>query len=158
MTQDTNGIAVDVDSFVVIKASEAAVFAVITDHPGTPNWVKNVNKVTVLKDGSPHHGKGTIREVDFKPRFWTTVTEEVMTYQKDSHFEYRIVKGMPGLLAHLGRMELTDQGDGAVRLDWKVHFEFKKMHWFRLFLGSFQKQFKATQEAGLGLLKQQLES
>lgn len=150
-------IEADINSSVEIAATRAQIFAVISDHEGTPGWVDKVKEVRLLQEGRPRNGLGAIREVNFKPLLWTTVQEKILRYEENEGYDYAVQGGMPGMLDHLGRFELSDQADGTVRVDWKVHFKFSKSHWFSLFIRSFSKSFKKVQEQGLQALKAQLE-
>lgn len=150
-------VELDINSSIEIKASRDAVFAIVSDHVGTPNWVDKVKQVNLLKEGKTRNGLGAIREVNFKPALWTTVQEEIVSFKEDDHFHYKVISKMPGMVDHLGAFQLTDLGAGSLRLEWKVYFAFKRKHWFRLFSKSFSKSFKSVQEKGLKTLKEQLE-
>ena len=150
-------IEADLNSSIEIAAARSAIFAVVSDHEGTPSWVEKVKEVKLLQEGSPRNGLGAIREVNFKPLLWTTVQEKIIRYEEGQGFDYAVQGGMPGMIEHLGRFELSGLANGMVRVDWKVHFKFSKSHWFSLFIRSFSKSFKKVQEQGLKTLKAQLE-
>ena len=147
----------DVNSSIVIHASNIAIFDIIANHEGTPNWVHKVKNVTLKKEGQPKNGVGAIREVQFRPMFWTTVQEEILSYTQNQSFSYRIIEGMPGLVNHLGKWTLDTIEGGKTNVTWAVHFDFSKRHIFSLFLNGFAKSFKKIQEEALIQLKSNLE-
>lgn len=141
-----------VHSSKYIQASVATIFKIISDHEGTPNWVQDVKVVKVLKHGTVKNGKGTIRSVTFRPVMWSTIQEEIIEFNPNQDYSYRITEGMPGLVSHLGHWILEPSNDGMTKVIWDVSFEFKRMHWFRLFVGNFAKTFKKIQEKALNSL------
>lgn len=147
----------DVNSSITINASKTDIFNIISDHEGTPNWVHKVKKVTLKKEGQPKNGVGAMREVVFRPMLWTTVQEEILSYDQNESFTYRIAEGMPGLVDHLGKWSLESTSDGKTKVTWAVHFDFSKRHIFSWFVGSFAKSFKKVQEEALNQLKENLE-
>lgn len=150
-------IPIKIESSVLIQADPSSIFAIVSNHEGTPDWVDKVKKVKLLKTGTPKNGLGAIREVHFKPLLWGAAREEIVAYEQDSHFHYKVISSLPGMIDHLGMFQLTPQSDGMVKVEWKIHFVFKQKHWFRYFLKSFAKQFKAVQEDAFAVLKGQLE-
>lgn len=138
---------------IKIEAGKEALFGVLVNHEGTHNWVQEVNKVTLLKEGTPKNAKGAIREVDFKPRLWTTVQEEILSYQDNEYYTYSIIEGMPGLVSHLGKWSVEEAGNNETLVTWEVEFTFKKFHWFSPFVNSFVKSFNEVQNNALKNLK-----
>jgi hypothetical protein len=70
---------------------------------------------------------------------------------------YVVFAGMPGLLAHEGRMIVEPSGAGT-KLRWEVDFRFRSLHWFRMIVPSFIRQFEAVLQGGVTELKRQLEA
>ncbi|MEM7037898.1 MAG: SRPBCC family protein [Bacteroidota bacterium] len=142
-----------VQSSIEIAAPAAQIFTIISDHEGTPNWVSDVKKVVLAKPGNGNkNGKGAMRRVTFRPVLWSTVDEEILTFEEGKGYTYRIMKGMPGLLDHLGQWELEESA-GVTKVTWTVGFDFKVWHWFRPFHGNFVGTFKGVQEKALAGLK-----
>ncbi|MEO6471656.1 MAG: SRPBCC family protein, partial [Aeromicrobium sp.] len=71
-----------------IAAPVDVVWVRISDHVGTPTWVHQVECVTLAKDGIPHNGLGAVRVVEFKPRLWSTIHEEITRFEPPHSFEY----------------------------------------------------------------------
>ena len=140
-----------------IDAPPAAVWARVSEHEDTPSWVDAAKRVTLTREGSPErNGLGAIRVVEFKPRLWSTIHEEIVGFDAPKQFEYVLFKGMPGLRDHLGRVAVDDLGDGRSRLRWEVDFEFRTAHPFRPFVPSFVRDFEGVLAAALDHLKAQL--
>ncbi len=148
-----NTIIKDTSAQIAIRSSKASIFSIIAEHEQTPAWVSEVEKVRLLKDGSPKNGLGAIREVTFRPKLWTTVKEEIIAFTPHDGYQYKIIEGMPGLVDHLGQWSLENTADQKVLVTWKVHFEFKSFHWFRPFLSSFIKTFSDIQFSALDSLR-----
>lgn len=147
----------DLQAHLTISASKAAIFAIISDHVGTPNWVAEVGEVKLLKAGNPKNGEGAIREVHFRPKFWTTVQERIVAYTENEGFQYKIISKMPGVADHLGEWKLEDAGAGKTKVTWAVHFDFKRYHWFRLLGKKFAADFGSVQNNALQQLKKTVE-
>jgi hypothetical protein len=140
-----------------IGAPAATVWARVSDHEDTPSWVDAAKRVTLTREGEPdRNGLGAIRVVEFKPRLWSTIHEEIVGYDPPRQFEYFLFKGMPGLRDHLGRVAVDDLGDGRSRLRWEVDFEFRTVHPFRPFVPSFVRDFEGVLAAALDDLAVQL--
>ncbi|OJJ14451.1 hypothetical protein BKI52_42475 [marine bacterium AO1-C] len=139
-----------------IKASQEAIFKIISDHEGTHRWVKEVDKVLIVKEGEQKNGLRAIRKVHFKPVLWTTVEEEIIDFQENKSYIYKIISKMPGLVDHKGVWSLQEISADATEVVWDVYIEFKKMHWFSLFAGSFAKSFGKVQNRALAQLEQDL--
>jgi hypothetical protein len=141
-----------------IAAPPEAVWARVSDHEKTPSWVDIVKKVTIAREGKPRNGLGAIRLVEFKPALWTPVSEEIRAFSPPREFHYAILKGMPGLKDHLGKVIVDDLGQGRSRLRWEVDFVFKSWHPFKLFVPNMLKTFGAALSDGMDKLKAQFES
>ena len=98
-----------------------------------------------------------MRQVAFKPRLWTTVRERIIEHRPRERFHYVVFAGMPGLLAHEGRVIVEPSGAGT-KLRWEVDFRFRSLHWFRMIVPSFIRQFEAVLQGGVTELKRQLEA
>src|SRR5882762_5242250 len=85
-----------------IDAPQAAVWARVSDHEGTPGWVDAVKRVTLTQDGTPRNGVGAVRVVEFKPLLWTSIHERITRFEAPHAFDYVLFKGMPALVSHLG--------------------------------------------------------
>src|SRR5258708_1533096 len=140
-----------------IEAPQGVVWERVSEHQDTPSWVDAVKQVTLVKDGTPHNGVGAVRVVSFKPALWSTIHERITVFDPPHAFNYVLFKGMPALMSHLGRVSVSDLGDGRSRLNWDVNFVFRSVHPFRLFLPSFLRQFESVLQAGVDNLKGQLD-
>jgi ribosome-associated toxin RatA of RatAB toxin-antitoxin module len=140
-----NKIVKEVYAKKVLDYSKKEIFRIIAEHEKTGDWLNNVKQVVLLKEGSPSNGVGAIREVTFKPKLWSTIEEEIFLYDQDNTYSYRIIKGMPGLLKHKGTWTLNSIENGKTEVIWTVYFEFKKYHWFSLFLKNFITTFNKVQ-------------
>ena len=141
-----------------IAAPPAAVWDRISEHEDTPSWVEAARRVTLTRAGTPRNGVGAIRVVEFKPRLWSDVREEITRFEPPRTFEYVLFEGMPGLRDHLGRLIVDDLGGDRSRLRWEVDFEFARVHPFRLFLPTFLRDFETVLSRGVESLKGQLEA
>jgi hypothetical protein len=140
-----------------IAAAPAAVWDRISEHEDTPSWVDAARRVTLECEGAPRNGAGAIRMVEFKPRLWSTVHEEITRFEAPRTFEYVLFKGMPGLRDHLGRLIVDDLGDSRSRLRWEVDFELRTLHPFRPFVPSFVRDFEGVLKSAVENLRGQLE-
>ena len=140
-----------------VDAPPAAVWARVSEHEDTPSWVDAAKRVTLTREGTPErNGLGAVRVVEFKPRLWSTIHEEITRFDPPQAFEYVLFKGMPGLRDHLGTVAVDDLGEGRSRLRWEVDFEFRTVHPFRPFVPSFVRDFGRVLEGAVGDLKGQL--
>lgn len=141
-----------------ITAPADAVWARVSDHEATPSWITEVARVRITEPGrEARGGLGAVREVAFKPRWWSTIRERIVVHRAPERFHYVLFAGMPGLLAHEGRVIVAPDGDGAT-LRWEVDFRFRSVHWFRWFVPSFVRRFAGVLQGGLDELKRQLEA
>ena len=138
-----------------VPAPQDAVWERVSEHERTPTWVNAVRSVRLAREGSPRNGAGAIRIVEFKPRLWSTIHEEITRFEPPHVFEYVLFKGMPGLAEHLGRVAVDDLGAGRSRLRWEVDFGFRDLHPFRLFLPQFIRDFDAVLADGVHTLSEQ---
>jgi uncharacterized protein YndB with AHSA1/START domain len=140
-----------------IAAPADAVWARVSDHEATPSWIAEVERVRITEPGATARGGlGAVREVAFRPRWWSTIRERIIEHRAPERFHYVLFAGMPGLLRHEGRVIVEPDGRGA-RLRWEVDFRFRSLHWFRPFVPSFVRRFEAVLDGGLRELKRQLE-
>lgn len=140
-----------------MAAPPQAVWDRISEHEQTPTWVEAARRVTLTREGAPRNGVGAIRVVEFKPRLWSDVREEITRFEPPRTFEYVLFEGMPALRDHLGRLIVDDLGDGRSRLRWEVDFEFARVHPFRLFLPTFLRDFETVLSRGVNALAGQFE-
>lgn len=141
-----------------IAAPPEAVWDRISEHEATPSWVQAVRRVTLARPGAPtRNGAGAIRVVEFRPRLWSTIREEVTRFEPPHTFEYVLFEGMPALRDHLGTLIVDDLGDGRSRLRWEVDFEFQRIHPFRLFLPAFVRDFETVLSRAVAELGSQLD-
>lgn len=145
-----------------IAAPAVAVWARVSDHEATPSWIAEVARVRITEPGRESRGGlGAVREVAFKPRLWSTILERITLHRAPERFHYVLFAGMPGLLAHEGRVIVAParngDGDGAT-LRWEVDFRFRSLHWFRPLVPSFTRQFERVLQGGLTEIKRQLEA
>jgi ribosome-associated toxin RatA of RatAB toxin-antitoxin module len=142
----------EVQAEKIINASKEAIFKIISDHEGTSNWIQDVKQITLIKPGENKIGLGAIRKVNFKPKFWSTIDEEIIEYKEQESYSYTIIKGMPGLISHKGSWLLKEEANGMTKVIWNVQFEFKKFHWFALLVNNFAKTFNQIQVNALDSL------
>ncbi len=140
----------------IMNASREEIFEIVSNHVGTPAWVRDVNAVKILKEGQTKNGLGTIREVEFKPKFWSTIQEEITAFEKNGYYTYSIINGMPGLISHQGKWKIETVGQGQCKVTWKVYFRFKQFHWFALLVNNFVKTFNEVQHTALDGLNAKL--
>lgn len=138
-----------------VPAPQRAVWDRVSDHEATPSWVGAVKGVSLARAGTPRNGAGAIRVVDFRPRAWRTIHEEITRFEPPHVFEYVLFKGMPGLVEHLGRVAVDELGPDSSRLRWEVDFGFRELHPFRLLLPTFLRDFGAVLTDGVDTLSQQ---
>ena len=151
-------IEVQIKSSIDITSPKEKIFEIIIDHEEISNWVMEVKKVQLIKKGKPKNGLGAIREVDFKPMFWTTIQEEIVFYEENNGYKYKIISYMPGVVDHLGTWTCSKNENGDITVTWNVFLELKKSHWFTLFASKkFARDFKQVQENALTYLKKSLE-
>jgi uncharacterized protein YndB with AHSA1/START domain len=149
----SNQITKDVRAERIIKASAKDIFKVISDHENTHLWINEVEKVSLLKEGANKNGLGALRQVKFTPKLWSVIDEDILEFTPDERYTYTIVKGMPGLINHLGSWTLSEAADGGTKVVWAVHFEFKKFHWFGLLVNNFASTFNKIQISALESLE-----
>jgi hypothetical protein len=137
-----------------IAATPEAIFARISDHERTPTWISQVRSVRLVEDGAVHNGVGAVRVVAFKPLLWTTIHERIVRFEPARGFHYVLFRGMPGLVNHLGKLEIDPGSPCVVR--WEVDFAFAQWHPFRPFVPSFLREFQGVMQAGLDELARQL--
>lgn len=142
---------------IEINAPASAVWVRVHDHENTHTWVTAVKKVTLVHEGMPRNGIPGIRRVQFRPLMWSTIEEAIVRYEEGHTFEYKIVKGMPGLNDHLGKVVVEMLDPQRSRLTWSVMFDFKPIS-LGLFGDSFVKGFTVVLQAGIENLKKQLEA
>jgi hypothetical protein len=85
------------------------------------------------------------------------VLERIVEYDPPARFHYVLFQGMPGLVSHEGRVVVEPDGPTRSTLRWEVDFRFRSLHWFRLFVPSFVRQFEGVLKGGLARLMGQLE-
>jgi hypothetical protein len=142
-----------------IDAPQAAIWERVSEHEDTPSWVDAARRVTLAREGTPQrNGLGAIRVVEFRPRLWSTIREEITRFDPPHAFEYLLFKGMPALRDHLGRVAVDDLTDDRSRLRWEVDFDFRTIHPFRPFVPSFVRDFEDVLTRAVANLKQQLET
>jgi hypothetical protein len=142
-----------------IAAPAPLVWARVSDHEATPSWIPKVASVRLLEKGQVEPGGvGAVREVAFRPRGWSKIRERITEHRPREKFHYVLFAGMPGLLAHEGRVLISPDGAQASLLRWEVDFRFRSLHWFRPLVPSFLRQFEGVLREGMSQLKQQLES
>jgi uncharacterized protein YndB with AHSA1/START domain len=141
-----------------INTPVEVVWARVSDYEATPSWVAEVKQVRITEPGATTRGGlGAVREVAFKPRRWTTILERITEYRPRERFHYVVFAGMPGLLGHEGRVIVEPAGAGT-KVRWEVDFRFRSLHWFRILVPSFARQFEGVLQGGLDELKRQLEA
>jgi hypothetical protein len=135
-----------------IPCAQHTLWEKVSDHEATPTWVSAAKRVSLSREGEPRNGKGAIRVVEFRPAMWTTIREEIIHFDPPREFQYRIIGGMPGLRAHLGRIKVEPLGEERSLLTWNVEFEFKRLHPFRPFVPSFIRSFQAVLDEAVSAL------
>ena len=142
-----------------MAAPAAKTWARLSDHEGTPTFIEQVKRVRIVEAGQIERGGlGAVREVAFKPLLWSTILERITLFESPKRFSYVLFSGMPGLLAHEGRVSVEPIDEATCIVRWEVDFRFRSFHWFRVFLPSFLRDFEAVLRDGLRRLKEQLEA
>lgn len=151
------GVRGSVRESIVIRAPIERVFALISDHEGTPGWA-GVKEVELIRAGTHEtNGLGALRRVTF-PQLLAPVLEEEVTHFDAPHgYRYAIRKGFPGLQSHEGRWILEDLGGGRTHVRWDIDFEFSRSHPFRLVAGPFERWFRGVVAKSLVDLRAKLE-
>ncbi len=142
---------------VEINAPAAAVFALVSDHENTPNFVDAVKQVTLLREGQPRNGLGAIRDVRFRPLLWQGVQEEIVFWDAPHGYHYRILSGFAGLAQHLGQWRIDVTASGC-RVTWDIVVDYRPNHPAALLAGVFDKAFTAVMQQALAKLKVLAES
>lgn len=141
-----------------INAPQAAVWARVSEHEETRNWIPAVKRVTLTRVGEQRNGLGAVRVVEFKQRLWSAIHERIVRFEAPQAFDYVLFKGMPALMSHLGNVRVDDLGDDRSRLTWNVDFVFRSLHPFAPLIPSTMRQFHQILADGIATLKRQMES
>lgn len=92
-----------------IEASPEVVFDVLTDHRRYAE-ITPMRRSELEREGAPApNGVGAIRVLS---SVGTPLREEVIAYQPNSRFSYKMLSGAP-VRDHVGTVELTPQGGGT---------------------------------------------
>ena len=147
----------EIDQSVEIGATPAEVWARVSDHGGTPDWVlTGLRSVTLLEDGVDGPGtQGALRGVKFAG--WPVVEERVVRFEAPTRFQYKVMTGMPHLQDHLGELHVSASGTGT-RLRWLIHFDFNPLNPLSWSAPVFIWGFDRVIAGGLAELKRQLEA
>ena len=139
-----------------IAAPTTVVWNVVSDHEGVPNWGPPLS-VRIVEDGKPErNGLGAVRAVQF-PRA-PLVHERITLFEPERTYEYKIFKGFPGLVDHLGKLTVEDAGSGKTRLRWDIDFQFKPWHPFAWIASWWMRKLETQMMTGMEKLKGQLEA
>lgn len=141
---------------VIIYGSKTEIFNLISDHEQTPKWIQKVESVKLIREGNPKNGKGAVREVDFRPDKWPTVTDEITAYTPNEGYKY--VTDMDGIKKLHGSYKLKEQEDGGVLVCWDVYIQFKRISLINLIKNKFLDDFREIQQESLQKLKVIIES
>ncbi len=97
-----------------------ALFDVLTDHEGYGRF-RGVKDCVLTQVGAPdRNGVGAVRRVDLEPL--GRLHEEVVTFERPTLFEYRIIRSSPLPIDHRwGRIELFAEGN-KTRALWQSEF------------------------------------
>ncbi len=155
--QQKLGIIKEFEHRILIDSTPDKIFEIISDHQNAPEWIHEVKKVIMLKSGEPKNGLGAIRRIIFKSPVWTNVDEEIIQYARNEEYTYKIISSMPGLIRHRGQWSLQPR-DHKVEVTWKLYFEFKKYHWYRILLRIFHYSMRKFQYKALAKLKLKCEN
>lgn len=137
-----------------IAADPATVFAIVSDHEATDQWVPKVEVVKLLESGTPKNGVPALRRVTFKPFGWGTIEERITAFDAEAGtFSYTITAGMVGVRDHLGTFTVRP-AEGGCTVTWAVWFEFNPWIW-ALGAGIFVNTFTQAMEEGLATLANQ---
>lgn len=143
------GKRIDIDLEVEINARPSAVWKVIADHERMTEWMP-VNEVVRRRAGHPEpDGVGAVRTIRDGGR---VVEEEITEFRSEEYLAYRLTVGAP-VKDHRGELVLTPKGEGC-HLRWSIRCRCS----MPLIGGLVERNMRAPIEAGLGRLKEQLES
>lgn len=106
-------------STVEVNAAPERVWSIVVDFPNMPKWFKGPRKVT--SPDAPKTGVGTRRNVVLGGPL--TMQEVVTHWDENRLFGYSVRKGVPGLKAHQGLIEITPMGAGRSRITYSTSLE-----------------------------------
>ena len=146
-----------IDESTYVARPPARVWAKVSDHERTPDWVRTgLRRVELLEPGASGPGTlGATRGVDFFG--WPRVGERIVSYTPGERFQYAVISGMPHLSDHLGDVSAVPEGEGA-RVTWAIRFDFKPWHPLSWSAPLFVAGFRSVIAGGLAELKRQLEA
>jgi len=147
----------EIDESVEIDAAPGAVWERVSDHEGTPSWVKNgLSNVRIIEPGETvRGGMNAVRGVKFMG--WPEVRERIVKYEPPDVFHYSVFTGMPQLSEHLGEVRVTALGPDRAQLRWYIQFGFNPWHPLSLSAPLFIAIFRRVIAAGCRELKRQME-
>lgn len=108
---------IDVQRSIHAPADRA--FAVLTEHEAMWRWTPGVKRVELDPEGAPdRNGLGAVRKIHMPGM---VLAEEVVGWLPPHWYEYRVVGGGP-IRDHLGRVEVTPEGDDRCTVRWRIEF------------------------------------
>lgn len=140
-----------------IAAPVSKVWPILSDHENMRDWTPTVKKTEILKAGTPKNGVGTYRKIYFKLFFLPKIHEEIVVFEPEVQFHYTLLKGLPGLHSHLGKVILDKVDENSCQLRWEIDFEFKPNHPINLVRGLFLSQLAKGLDDGIIELKKLVE-
>lgn len=91
----------------------------LTEHEAMWRWTPGVKRVELDPEGTPdRNGMGAVRNIHMPGM---VLREEVVGWLAPQWYEYRVLGGGP-VRDHLGRVEVTPQGEDACTVRWRIEF------------------------------------
>lgn len=137
-----------------VAAPAAVVFAAATDHEDMTTWVREVDAVRLVVEGTDRVGLGAVREV---VAGGFTVREEVVGWDPPRRMDYRIVSGMPGVADNGMVLTVVPEAAGT-RLRVDVRVQARWWHPMAVLLPLVGPQRTAALQRGLEVLAARLAS
>ena len=135
---------------IIISAPEAAVWEVLSDPAGLPDWVPGIKETVIVSDAK--QGIGTVREITLDDGL--LIEEHFVAWKENRSVSYIMVKGFP-LRGYFATMAMEPLADGATLFTWSTYYTTQEMtdEEFKAFSDNLRGFFEGT----LKNLKQILE-
>jgi uncharacterized protein YndB with AHSA1/START domain len=104
-----------------VSAPRERVFDYLTDHFDEV-WMGKMESVREGSDPSVPLGLGFVRRMHTPAG---KLVEEIVTHERPSLIEYRVINPEAKIHNHLGRIELSEAPAGGTRVDYRVGFDFR---------------------------------
>ena len=145
----------DIDLEQEVDAPQQVVWDRVSDHEGTPSWMKRwVQTVIIRQPGETEkNGVGAIRGL--KVAGWVESLERVVLFEAPNRFQYKLISGMPHVSDHLGELSVSPIDEKRSKLRWKIHLEFNPWHPLSLSAPAFVRLFAWLIRGGFETLRQE---